>query len=117
MGWESVYTRIHHRYASCMSVFIGRDDQRIALTYSIKINSSNKKIWSETKALIEYIYIRILKLNNERLYNKYYAEILSHFKRVEVTINFEIDGSQAIIGLKQLVLTDLLIPSIGRFPV
>jgi hypothetical protein len=101
---------IHHKYAKCFSMYIGKNENRIALTYKIKIDTSNKKIWDETKELLEYIYHRIIKLNNERLYNKYYAEILSNFKRVEVVLNFIVDEIPIIIGLKQLVLTDLIIP-------
>lgn len=102
---------IFHKYASCLkSPFISKNDNRIGLTYTIKIDSTISKIWEETKELLEYIYYRVLKINNERLYNKYYAEILSNFKRVEMVLNFVIDGVPITIGLKQLILTDLVIP-------
>lgn len=101
---------IHHIYAGCTKVFISRDDNRIALTYSIKIDTAKADAWNETKELLEYIYSRVGKINNERLYNKYYAELLSNFKKVEVVLNFEIDRAPVSIGLKQLVLTDLVVP-------
>ncbi len=65
-------SEIFHKYSSCSkSPFISKNDNRIGLTYTIKIDSTISSIWEETKELIEYIYCRVLKINNERLYNKY----------------------------------------------
>jgi hypothetical protein len=101
---------IHHEYANHTTIFISRNDNRIALTYTIKIDTRKRKIWEHIKELLEYIYKRILKLNNERLYTKYYAEVLSNFKKVEVVLNFELNGIPITIGLKQLIVNDLVLP-------
>jgi hypothetical protein len=101
----------HHNYARSSSVLISRKDNRISLTYWIKIKTENEKLIEETKKemklQLEYIYKRILKLNAERIYNKYYCDMLSPFKTTSVQINFEVDGELSYIGLDPLNITDM----------
>lgn len=107
-------SKIYHDYSRCKQVYIDRGNGRIALTYLIKINSRGGKLsLKETKRitkLLEYIYKRIIKLNQERIYNTYYCQILSAFNTLSVKIEFELDGLPCDIGLKDLNITDLQIP-------
>ena len=107
-------SEIFHKYAKCKYVFIDKGNDRIALTYRLKLTTKNGKLSStdinETKELLEYIYMRILKVNQERLYNKFYCNILTAFKILSVSIEFEIDGKPIDLNLKDLIITDLQVP-------
>jgi len=109
-----------HRYAASKNVYIDRGNGRIALTYIIKLNHKDRdpdflaQDLSDTRELLEYIYKRIIKLNQERLYNKFYCNILGAFSVLSVSIDFVIDGLPVDLGLKELIINDLQIPGEGH---
>lgn len=113
-------THIYHDYARCKQVFIDKGNGRVALTYLIKLKRTkpkgeiSKKDVENTKELLDYIYKRIIKVNQERVYNKYYCLILGAFSVLSVSIEFEIDGIPFDIGLKDLIINDLQIPGDGH---
>lgn len=106
---------IHHKYAQVTTVFIDRGNGRIALTYDINIKAKKENGFSEedeedlTK-LLTYIYKRIIKLNDERRYNKFYSDLLEPFNSTNVRFNFHLNGLPIDIGLSDLNITDLRIP-------
>lgn len=111
-------SKLHHQYASATDIFIDGGDGRIALTYDIDIktdkkDSLNYKEEERIRELMNFIYKRIIKLNQERKYVSHYCEWLQKFKRVTVTFNFHIKGK--IIQNKMPELNELVIP--GAKPV
>jgi hypothetical protein len=109
-------SRIFHSYADSISVGIDPGNYRIALTYhiNVKINRNGELSNEETnriEKLIEYIYRRINKLDQERKYAKHYCDLLNQFKSITITFNFWIRDQIHGLGLpSQYALTDLVIP-------
>lgn len=99
---------IYHKYASVTHIFIDKGNGRIALTYNIEI-PINQVTFTE---LLNFIYKRIVKLDAERRYCKYYAPSLEKLKRTEATINIYHKGEDIIdmplieLGDKYAVLAE-----------
>lgn len=110
---------IYHKYASITEVYVGKNDGRIALTYNIEIPLTD----IDLETLIRYVYKRIIKLDTERRYCKYYAPSLNNFKTTDVQINF-LDEGVDIADLPKIQLEDKYILSeesieemiYGRYP-
>ena len=101
-----------HDYASSTYIRIDRGNSRIILTYEIDIdvNQSDDLRQSHLSELFEFIYGRILKLNQERQYARYYSELLAPFKFTEISFNFHCDGDLLSVDLSPLRLTDIVVP-------
>lgn len=95
-------SRIFNKYAQITDVFIDRGGERIVLTYDIEITQPE----NELKELLEFIYKRIIKLDEERLYNKYYSEFLLPFKRTEINFAFYKEGIPVDLNLPIISLCD-----------
>lgn len=99
---------IYHKYASVTHIFIDKGNGRIALTYNIEI-PVNQVGFAE---LLNCIYKRIVKLDAERRYCKYYAPSLDKLKRTEAKINIYRKGEDIIdmplieLGDKYAVLAE-----------
>lgn len=110
---------IYHKYASITEVYIGKNDGRIALTYNIEIPIMGIDI----ETIIKFIYKRIIKLDTERRYCKYYAPSLNNLKTTDVQINILSEGVD-IADLPKIQLEDKYILSeesieemiYGRYP-
>jgi hypothetical protein len=107
--------RKYHEYASITEVVIDRGGERIALTYRIdcqrkKGNNALKQELARIKHLLELIYGRVSKLDQERRYTRYYCNPLSPFKLTTVSLDFWVDGWTMGTGLPSLQLSDLVIP-------
>jgi len=95
----------YHQYAECVNVHVDRGGGRIALTYHIELNNTSGQIdWEDLKTFLNFLYKRIIKLDEERLYAKYYSELLSPFKKTEVIINFNVNGIPCDLDIKKIVL-------------
>jgi len=108
-------SQIFHQYSNITSIHIDRRNERIALTYNIKIDTEDQITLSTEKEqelleLLRFTYDRIFKLDQERQYAKHYCQILSPFKATTVSINFWIDKRPYELGLLTLVLNDLVVP-------
>ena len=107
-------SEIYHEYSKITTVFVDRSNERITLTYNIELNTEAGKFDGDKekyyKALIEFTYGRIMKLNQERQYVRHYCDILSVFKKTTVAFNFWINGELADLGLMEAKLTDVVIP-------
>lgn len=113
-GLYSDDSEIYHEYASATTVSVGKNLGRIALTYDVdvKLGSGRRLKTGEAgrlKRLIKYIYIRIMKLNEERQYARHYSEILSPFKQTTAVIKFRIENRYTDLGLEEFVLPDFRI--------
>ena len=70
---------------------------------------------SPIRRLMElHILCRIVKLDEERQYTKYYAKSLSAFTRTSATVRFWLDGQLVDLSLEPLELDDLVIPGSGK---
>lgn len=102
-------SNIFHLYAQMTEVFIDRQGGRIVLTYNIDIDSAKHNAES-LKDLLEFIYKRIIKLDEERRYAKYYCDILVPFKKTSVQFNFSKDGIPTNLDIGKIEIHD-------RYPV
>ena len=110
-------SKLFHHYARIIDPCIDRGNMRIALTYSINIDTGAKKRLTRVaerklKELLEYTYRRISKLNQERKYNKFYCEgFLSPFQETTVTFEFLVDNLPFAFDFPpSVVLNDLVVP-------
>lgn len=95
------HSRIYHEYAQITRPFIDRGGSRITVSYDI-----DRKRCKDLGNLLSFTYKRILKLDLERRYCKYYAPILEVFKRTDITINFNSDGEPLELDLDLISLED-----------
>lgn len=100
----------YHDYAFETQILIDRASGRIALTYDIEIETKNNNWEVDLQKTLEMIYDRIIKLDQERQYTKYYCKYLAPFKKTTVSFNFHIDDSDFGLNLTKLILTDLKVP-------
>lgn len=102
----------YHEYASRTHVLIERSSGRLVLTYEmdIEVPDSTDSTCQVLKRRLEYAYGRILKLNQERQYTRYYSELLSVFKSTEVSFNFHHSDELLDVNLRPLKLTDIVLP-------
>jgi hypothetical protein len=95
---------IYNRYAQITDIFIDRGNERIVLTYRINIKGKTKK---ELIDLLQFTYERIIKLDEERKYTKFYSRFLSPFKQTEITFDFRNGKKEIEIdGLRKIILSD-----------
>jgi len=99
---------VYNRYAQITDVLIDRGNERIVLTYRINIKGKTKK---EITELLQFTYERIIKLDEERKYTKFYSQFLNSFKQIEITFDFR-NGEKEIEldGLKKIILYDTCVP-------
>lgn len=95
---------LYHYYSSITNIHVDKGNERIALTYNIDYPINTKDITLDE--ILKYVYTRILKLDSERRYCKYYAPSLSKYKRTEATISFTINGNLCDLILPMIRLED-----------
>lgn len=108
-------SKIYHEYASITDVVIDRGGGRIALTYRIDLAHCKDatQVAAEVervRELLELIYGRVIKLDQERRYARHYCDLLSPFKLTTVVVEFWADGWQIETGLAPIQLSDLVVP-------
>jgi hypothetical protein len=79
-------SQIYHDYANITNVFIDKGGERIALTYHVDLKDFNSL--EKFREILTFVYKRIIKLDEERGYNKYYTNLLLPFKKTSVRLNF-----------------------------
>lgn len=103
-------SKLYHKYASIVHTFIDRDGERIALRYDIDVK--NETVDSLRK-LLKFTYQRILKLDEERKYTKFYSTHLAPFKQTEIVLNFfetEEFSEKTLFSTGKIILDDKCIP-------
>jgi hypothetical protein len=106
-------SEIFHRYAEITSIAVDKGNSRVALTYEFNLSSENGSIEhsvGELASLLEFVFRRIQKLDQERKYARFYTDVLAPFKTTSVQLNFWIDGSFQDINIRPLMLTEKVIP-------
>lgn len=107
-------SQIYHDYASITNVHIDRVYQRIRLIYEIEVepadNESDDSRDQRISNLLHFTYGRIVKLDQERRYARYYCELLQPFRTTLVALNFQLHGYPIHVELPPLRLDDKVIP-------
>ena len=108
-------SRIYHEYARVTEVAIDRGNGRIALTYRIDLAqcADTNQVADEierVRELLELIYSRVIKLDQERRYARHYCDLLSPFKLTTVVIEFWANGWKIDTALSPIQLSDLVVP-------
>jgi hypothetical protein len=87
-------SRLYHEYASVTHVWIDRGNERILLTYEIPVDpTASIEDWkNKLSTLLDFVYKRAVKLDQERRYARYYSEVLSPFKATWIKLNFHCHG-------------------------
>lgn len=105
---------IYHKYASCTHIKIDAPNHRVSISYEINIDTESDKtsdqIEAELRELLEFIYGRIIKLDQERKYFNYYNEVTTQIKEVQVIFNFQKDDYDLDFKIEPLILNDLVVP-------
>jgi len=120
-------TVIYHKYAEITKINIDRKNERVCLTYNFNLTAKDGAISAKEQNdfidLFNFAVKRMLKLEAERKYCKYYCDWLEPFKKTHVTFNFLVDneteGTTKTMridpGINQLFLDDLTLPT-GETP-
>lgn len=98
IDWNS---RIYHEYAQITSPYPDRGGSRIVVTYDIDCSQCDS-----LQSLLRFSYKRVLKLDVERRYCKYYAPILDVYKRTDVCYEFNSNGNPLALDLGLISLED-----------
>lgn len=121
-GDISAESEIHHTYASITSIAIDKGNGRIAVTFNIPLKvDEHIGILSEEEEtrltrVLNYCYNRLIKLDQERKYARFYAETtLSSFKIISVQFNFHV-GSAVLNYAPSCVLSDKVTPGDNSDP-
>lgn len=104
-------SRIYHDYASVTDAQIDPGNERISLHYHIPLPSvlTDEKFLS-LEELLSFVFKRLLKLDQERKYARYYCGLLAPFKSVHAQFDFWYSGWTLDTDLEPLVLDDKIIP-------
>lgn len=102
----SLDSMLYHKYANITNIFIDRGTERIVLQYFIDIKNENA---DTLKELLSFTYERIIKLDEERRYAKFYSKMLEPFKKTEVTFSFTNDGEPIDVNIGKIILPDVCI--------
>jgi hypothetical protein len=93
---------IFHKYAEITDVHLDKGNNRVVLTYNIDYPVQEISF----EELLTFVYKRILKMDFERRYCKYYAPILRRILRTEASINFTVNGDLCDLDLPIISLSD-----------
>jgi hypothetical protein len=105
---------IFHEYASVTNVFIDRGNERICLTYEIETApievESDADRDQRLRDLLTFVYRRVVKVDQERRYARYYSRSLAPFKSTSVKMNFSFRSRPLPVTLSPLQLEDKVVP-------
>jgi hypothetical protein len=108
-----VSSQLYIDYGAITSVHIDRQNERVLLTYDVKLEdcgSSTKEQRAGLGKLLQFAFDRARKLNQERQYARHYCHALDRFRATGVAINFLHEGDPVAIDLPQLLLNDKVVP-------
>lgn len=106
-------SELFHRYASCTHIKIDSPNQRIVINYEINIDDktgSDAEMKQNTFELLNFIYDRIEKLDQERKYYNYYSRIPKSINEIQVNFSFQKENYEIDYRVEPLSLSDLVVP-------
>lgn len=101
-GMISEKSIIFHKYAEITDVYLDKGNNRVVLTYNIDYPVNDVSL----EELLKFVYKRILKMDAERRYCKYYAPTLRDILKTEASINFTINGDICDFDMPKICLED-----------
>jgi hypothetical protein len=108
-GMYEKKSAIFHKYAGITEIRIDRPLGRIVITYTINVSenfSENKAEQKEIIDLVHFSFYRAIKLDQERMYTKYYSLILRPFKYVTVLYKFEKNYTPLDLDIEPIIFED-----------
>jgi hypothetical protein len=107
-------SQIYHDYASVTHIRPDRGTERVLLTYEIPVATDSARSVRARKQnlarLLTFIYERVVKLDQERRYAKFYSTALAPFKTTQVVLNFHCHGQVMNLDLPPIQLDDKVVP-------
>lgn len=107
-------SEIHHTYASITHIRADRGTERVSIKYEIDIiNDTQVEGRASEEALrkiLGFAYKRVIKLNQERQYARFYSKTLVPFKRTSISFNFYKSGEPIYMDLNPLIIEDKVVP-------
>jgi hypothetical protein len=104
---------LFHLYARCVEVHIDRPRGRFALSHHIPVSRYGQSLVGNGEALkklLGFMYERVVKLDQERKYTKFYCDWLSPFVSTSASFRFEVDIDDHDLGLPNIELDDKVVP-------
>ena len=98
MRAHNLYPRtsaVFHDYSAATDIAIDGKNQRIAITYQLKIKTESglEKELSRVKEFVNLARIRLAKMDMERRYARFHCPIpLAPFRQISACLNIQIDG-------------------------
>lgn len=100
-------SKIYHKYAEITSINIDRKLGRVALSYHIDIpKNMDNCAQRDLEELLRFTFYRAIKLNMERVYTKFYSDLLKAFKCVTVQYNFSKNEIPLEIDFDRVIFED-----------
>jgi len=108
-------SKIFHIYSRVYNSIISPKNNRLEITYNINIeyNRLNEIIIDKDiklKIFLQFIYIRLIKIDDERKYCRYYCPWLESMKEISVIFNFWYKDERIDCGLSPIIFSDKIIP-------
>jgi hypothetical protein len=108
-------SRIFHIYSKAYKSVISPKNNRLEITYNINVdyNNLNEIIVNKDiklKIFLKFIYARLIKIDDERKYCRYYCSWLEPMKEISVVFNFWYKDMPIITGLPPIIFSDKVIP-------
>ena len=104
----------YHRLANVTTYTVDRENHRIQADYDITIEIDENNTITDgsipLENLLQLINQRILKVNEERKYCRYYCDLLKPFREISITFRFIYEHEYLDLDLPPLILNDLIIP-------
>jgi len=114
IGGYSVDSTIYHAYAMVAEYAIQAGPPgRIAMTFTLDISRIDGRLEVhkvDLASLLNLCYRRIIKLDQERRFCKYYCAFLRELAETGAWFNFYFEGQPLDLDLHPLVISDLVVP-------
>lgn len=98
---------VYHRYANCTTLLIDRAGGRVALYFQVDVNEfkDEKARVKQIRDLIDLIFKRIVKLDNERVFARAYAGDWIPFAETSIVLEVVSEGEK-LVELPPITLND-----------
>lgn len=105
-------SHIYHDYASVTRVNIDPARNCIALRYDFYLDQSEALDITRNRiqTSLTYTYHRIMKLDQERKYTRFYTQKLAPFSITSAALHFWLNGNVLDLGLNPLEIDDKVVP-------
>ena len=101
---------LHHAYSAATNLCIDPENNRIAVTYQVQVNSTpdlNHEL-AELGSLLQVIHQRLAKMDLERRYARYHCPgPLATYRRISVSLDVQLDGEFLDLGLETSLSDDV----------